>query len=228
LNQFFYNRGCQLVNFLLRCPWLPTLFSLLAKVWLRQAKTVGLLQRWRFDGVIDGGANIGEFASLVRWALPQASLLCVEPHPDCARVLRRKGFQVVEAALWHESGRLTLVQPDGATTSSTVTSSLVLDQQWSVPSVRLDSLTISGRRLLIKLDLQGAELSALRGLDLLWDRCAAILIETPILDRTRRLELEKILLQHGFLEHSTINELLTDGLVIEADKFWLRQDLLKP
>jgi hypothetical protein len=61
-----------------------------------------------FDGVIDGGANVGEFAKIARTALPQADLLCVELHPECAAKLRQGGLRVVEAALWKEPFELRL------------------------------------------------------------------------------------------------------------------------
>ncbi|MBK9090351.1 MAG: FkbM family methyltransferase [Holophagales bacterium] len=82
-----------------------------------------MLSRFAFDGIVDGGANVGEFAHLVRQTLPKADLVCVEPHPHCAAILRRNGFRVVEAALWREPGRLRLFQPLSATTSCTVVGS---------------------------------------------------------------------------------------------------------
>src|SRR5687768_6846812 len=38
--------------------------------------------------VIDGGANVGQFARAVTWAFPEATVHCFEPLPDIADRLR--------------------------------------------------------------------------------------------------------------------------------------------
>jgi hypothetical protein len=91
-----------------------------------------------------------------------------------------------------------------------------------VEAVRLDSLPISGVRLLVKLDLQGAEFEALEGMGTLWERCAGILLEVSIGTDGTYERLREILSRHGFYEYSTTNELEVDGRVVEADKLWLR------
>ena len=86
-----------------------------AKVWLRHARIVAHLRRAQYDAVVDGGAGVGEFAALVRLALPAGTAaLCVEPHPVSAATLRRRGFEVVEAALWNAEGDVLLTQPEAA------------------------------------------------------------------------------------------------------------------
>ncbi len=59
------------------------------------------------------------YASLFR----DARLLCVEPHPASAATLRRRGFEVVEAALWSADGDVLLTQPEAAATSCTAVGS---------------------------------------------------------------------------------------------------------
>ena len=167
--------------------------------------------------------NVGEFARIVRQVLPQANLLCVEPHPGCAAALRKQGFQVVEAALWNQPDRLRLSQPTSASTSCTVVlTSNDCERVWEVAAVRLDSLPIAGSRVLIKLDLQGAELKALEGMGDLWDRCAGLLLEVSIGVNGTLEPLREMLTRFGFYEYSTTNELEVNGRVVEADKLWLR------
>jgi FkbM family methyltransferase len=174
--------------------------------------------------VIDGGANIGEFAQIVCATLPKADLICVEPHPECARTLRKEGFRLVEAALWKEPAQLRLIQPTSAPTSSTVMADHEpAERAWEVDAVRLDSLPISGSRLLVKLDLQGAEPEALEGMGELWDRCAGILLEVSIGVEGTYERLREMLSRRGFYEYSTTNELEVEGRVVEADKLWLRR-----
>jgi FkbM family methyltransferase len=215
-------RGLSTVGFLAR----P--LDLLARVWLRHRKLHALLRSLQFDGVIDGGANIGEFAQVVRAALPRVDLLCVEPHPASAKELRRCGFRVAEAALWKKPGRLRLTQPETASTSCTVVPQDELaGPAWEVEAVRLDSLTISGSQLLIKLDLQGAESEALEGMGDLWERCRGLLLEVSIGPGGTYEKIRALLSEHGFEEYSTTNELEVDGRVREADKLWLRTKFWK-
>ena len=89
-------------------------------------------------------------------------------------------------------------------------------------AVRLDSLPIAGSRVLIKLDLQGAELKALEGMGDLWDRCAGLLLEASIGVNGTLEPLRELLTRFGFYEYSTTNELEVNGRVVEADKLWLR------
>jgi FkbM family methyltransferase len=197
------------------------------RVWQRHRKLRLHLRTLGFDGVIDGGANIGEFSGIVCAALPGADLICVEPHPDSAAILRKRGYKVVEAALWKEPGRLRLRQPTARSTSCTVIRNNVAANDgappWDVDAVRLDGLEISGSRLLVKLDLQGAEPEALEGMGALWERCVGLLVEVSIGNGGTYEKMRELLARHGFYEYSTTNELAVDGRVIEADKLWLRK-----
>ncbi|MRR11681.1 FkbM family methyltransferase [bacterium] len=202
--------------------------GLLSSVWQRYARVRSLLSRFAFDGVVDGGANVGEFAHLVRQTLPKADLVCVEPHPRCATILRRKGFRVVEAALWREPGRLRLSQPLSATTSCTVVGGAMADgprvPAWDVEAVRLDDLALTGNDILVKLDVQGAELAALEGLGTLWERCSALLLEVSTVSDGTYEPVRALLAERGFREYATIHEFeSTDGEVLEADKVFVRR-----
>jgi FkbM family methyltransferase len=209
---------------LLRIPGLPSALTRLSKIWLRHARLLRHLRRNLYDAVVDGGASIGEFAALVRLACPRTPLLCVEPHPASAARLRRRGFTVLEAALWHEPGRVTLTQPTiAATSSSLVAGGAASLSSWTVDTVRLDQLEIPGRRVLVKLDLQGAEIQALEGMGELWDRCAGLLLEVSYGERGTYEPLRALLAARGFFEAGTFNELETEAGAVEADKLWLRR-----
>jgi FkbM family methyltransferase len=185
-----------------------------------------------FDGVVDGGANVGEFAFLARLALPEADIVCVEPQPDCARVLRRRGFRVVEKALWNIQTDLTLSQVGPSRTSCTVANSPDPIQSWAVPTIRLDQLAVQGSRLLVKLDLQGCEMTALAGMGSLWSRCSGLLLEVSFGPNGTYSPIAALLADSGYREYSTVNELFVDGRVVEADKLWLlskrHDELLAP
>ena len=219
-----YELSSRLLLPLLRASGPRAALTHLAKIWLRHARIVGHLSRASYDTVVDGGASIGEFAALVRLACPRVPLLCVEPHPASAERLRRRGFTVIEAALWNERGRTTLFQPTPAATScSVVEPGQPGRPSWTVDTVRLDQLDLPGQRLLVKLDLQGAEPRALEGMGELWDRCEGLLLEVSYGERGTYEPLRRLLGEKGFSESATFNELESGSSVLEADKLWLRK-----
>jgi hypothetical protein len=92
-----------------------------------------------------------------------------------------------------------------------------------VDTVRLDEIGVAGERILVKLDLQGAEAEALEGMELLWPRCAAVLIEVSYGPSGSYEPLRSLLAARGFAEAGTLNELEEGGLPIEADKLFVRR-----
>jgi hypothetical protein len=94
---------------------------------------------------------------------------------------------------------------------------------WKVTTVRLDQLSVPGVRVLVKLDLQGAEPKALEGMGELWDRCAGLLLEGSYGENGSYEPLRSLLAGKGFFEAATFNELETDEGAVEADKLWLRR-----
>jgi FkbM family methyltransferase len=220
-----YELSSRLLLLLLRTPGLRTILTWFAKIGLRHARIAGHLARGSYDAIVDGGASIGEFAALARLACPRTPLLCVEPHPASAARLRRRGFSVVEAALWSERGTATLTQPSDAVTSCSLLAPGAAERPaWTVATVRLDQLSVPGVRVLVKLDLQGAEPQALEGMGELWDRCAGLLLEVSYGVQGSYEPLRALLAGKGFFEAATFNELETEDGVVEADKLWLRRD----
>lgn len=219
-----YAFGTRMLLLPLRSRLLRRPVTWASRVWLRHARLINHLQRAGYEGVVDGGAGIGEFAGLVRLALPRAELVCVEPHPASARTLRRRGFTVLEAALWREPGEAVLHQPTSAATSCTVLPGAAEGHPtWRVPTVRLDGLGISASHLLVKLDLQGAEPVALEGMGELWERCFGLLLEVSYGQDGTYEPLRSLVAERGFAEAATLSELETEDGVIEADKLFVRQ-----
>lgn len=216
------------IRLLLQVRPLAKFLTLFSKVWLRHARTYAHLRNFDFDAVVDGGANIGEFAHLARSALPLAHLVCVEPHPESAEYLQRHGFEVFRFALWDSQTKLTLSQPSSRSTSCTVLAVPESKHSWTVETIRLDDLPIKGQRVLVKLDLQGSEVKALQGMERLWSRCAALLLEVNIGTNGTYETIRQLLTQQGYWEYSTLNELEFGERVAEADKLWVRPQLLGP
>ncbi|MBK9062264.1 MAG: FkbM family methyltransferase [Acidobacteria bacterium] len=219
-----YRLGLAGIGAVFRVGPLAGLLARASKVLLRHARLRHLLRTGGFDSIVDGGASVGEFALAARASCPGVPLVCVEPHPPSAAILRRQGFRVVEAALWKTPGRLRLTQPTDATTSCSVALEAAADRpSWDVETVRLDGIGVTGDRILVKLDLQGAEAEALEGMGALWPRCAALLLEVSYGPAGSYEPLRSLLTARGFVEAATLNELEEDGLPLEADKLFVRQ-----
>ncbi len=225
MNNHIYQWGIRGIRALQSISCIAQPLTAVSRIWLRHQKISQFLAWGNFDAVVDGGANVGEFASSVRAILPDAQLLCVEPHAPSANLLRKQGFTVFEGALWHKKTRLDLFQPTAATTSCTVMAPA--DQEnvgfWEVETLRLEDLPVTGQNVFVKLDLQGAEIQALLGMESLWKRCHALMLEVSFGPQGTYEELRRLLGEKGFEEYSTTNELEVRGKVVEADKIWLRR-----
>lgn len=224
--QLLYRGTFKVIHTLLRFGGLAAPITRLSKIWLRHSQTMQIVRSARIDAVIDGGAYVGEFASLMRTALPDADLVCVEPQTECVALLKAKGYRVVHAALWKENTRLTLSQPSDDGTSCTVVSGAAsVKPTQQVDAVRLDSIPITGNRLFVKLDLQGAEPEALEGMGALWERCAMVQLEADLAPGGNYPALRALLAERNFVEYAIVNQLFVDNLVTEADVIWLRRDI---
>jgi FkbM family methyltransferase len=151
----------------------PSLASHRMMVGLRQVAT-------EIKTVIDGGANVGQFARAAAETYPGASIYSFEPLPAAAaqfgrNLADRPQVKLIESALGSRDGTVVF-HPNAYSQSSSVlpqaaghAQSFSQDRQLTpieVPIMRLDTFA-SGRVLcaptLIKLDLQGFELEALKG-----------------------------------------------------------------
>lgn len=126
----------------------------------------------------DGGVYVDVGAHVGRWALRMAKkaskVIAVEANPATAAVLRAHidlnavdNVEVVEMAAWDTDTNLILSDPNSKVTGG---STRVLEQSTSdeetVPARPLDSVLGDITPDLIKLDVEGADLHALRGMRL--------------------------------------------------------------
>jgi FkbM family methyltransferase len=122
------------------------------------------------DVFIDVGANIGIYTCLARQA--GRTTIAVEPLPDNQRYLSQNlldnhftDVSVYPVALGARPGLLTLF--GGGTGASFIPGWAGAVQRTTVPVVTLDSivkgLSLLGQRILIKVDVEGAEVGVLQG-----------------------------------------------------------------
>ena len=123
--------------------------------------------------MIDIGANIGYFSMLGAALVgPAGSVLAVEPNPANARLLeasrRANGFAnitLAQVAAGAQTALLVLhtAHSNGTTSAMSDDLNLLMGSQ-TVPALPVDALVPAGRRIdFIKIDVEGAEFTALQG-----------------------------------------------------------------
>ncbi len=132
---------------------------------------VGLLRR--DDVVIDGGANIGLFSLLAAATVgPSGRVIACEPSPRTMALLNANanlnGFDVIErheVALSDQPGTASFVVFDNASGLASFAPGLDGGKVIEVNTATLDDLTarLSAPVAVLKLDVEGAEVKALRG-----------------------------------------------------------------
>ena len=140
--------------------------------------------------IIDGGANVGQFARAMVETFPEAHVHSFEPLPDVAAEFRRHlgdhpRVTLHETALGASEGTIPFFRNDYTLASSALPSASG-DQPVEQLEVRLSTLDAVMRDVefppsaLLKLDLQGYELEALRGGPATLDRMRHVLLEIAL------------------------------------------------
>jgi FkbM family methyltransferase len=133
---------------------------------LRNMKDRGFVPRV----VIDGGAHLGSFSQAAKQIFPGATFHLVEPQPACRDPLKalcaKEGFIFHECALADHVGKIGLSPSTEPSTGAHVVPNN--DTETSIVSASTLDVLLGQRisahdRALLKLDLQGYELHALRG-----------------------------------------------------------------
>lgn len=142
--------------------------------------------------VIDGGANVGKFSLMTSGLFPESQYHLIEPQESCHPVLepiaKSRGWQVHPYALGSgEVGSLAISRTDRPSTGAYIHES-ASDVTTMVNAATLDSLfggkIYSSNRVLLKLDLQGYELHALRGAAEILPQVEVIISEVSFFSQT--------------------------------------------
>lgn len=151
--------------------------------------------------VVDIGANLGQFSLAVREYAPLARIISFEPLPDAAATFRKvfAGEPMVtlhEVAIGPEGGNTTIHVAAASDSSSLLpmalqTSLFPGSREIGTARIRVARLAecLKGEEIrqpaLLKLDVQGYELQALRGCEDLLDRFARIYAECSFVELYR-------------------------------------------
>jgi FkbM family methyltransferase len=170
------------------------------------------------DVVIDGGANIGLFTVMAAAGVgPRGHVIACEPAPTTMALLRanveRNAFDWVELrelALADAPGRLHMqVFTPGSGFSSFAPADAITGTQVEVEVATLDNVVGDAleRLTLVKLDVEGAELRALRGASQVLDRARPDFIVELEPDHLERqggsvVEVEELFDQAGYVGYS--------------------------
>ena len=149
-----------------------------------------------FNAIIDGGANVGQFARAAHTCFPKASIFSFEPLPDIAEQLGSNlqdvpNFHIFQTALGAEDGEIDFYRHSYSQSSSARPMLHKEDGLLAGKSEEVERLKIPVSRLdtaladhsfptpaLLKLDVQGFELEALRGADAVLQQCDNVLLES--------------------------------------------------
>lgn len=222
----------------------PSCWRALAQGVAPSIEHIPMLKTLKIDGIIDVGANRGQFSLACRLALPRTPIVAFEPIPGEAKTYRAvhgkcPEVELIETALGDAAGQATLHLSHSADSSSL----LAIGQRQTelFPGTQeVDSITVSVKRLdvlhqhwsgrtqqLLKLDVQGFELNVLRGAIETLKKCKFVYAECSDVvlyeGQALRPEVSAFLDGHGFRESASYNATYDGGQLIQADYLFVRK-----
>jgi len=196
--------------------------------------------------VVDVGANEGQFAKLIHRQCREARIISFEPLESCQAELKSvlsgiPGSSIVKAAVGDQPGLARMNSSAFSPCSSLLSGTNLLGEDYAeaanvqsveVPVVTIDdALSVENLRseILVKFDVQGFELPAMRGAVKLLERASIVVCEVCFF---RRLydgqplfhEIYAALRDYGFtyMGNAEQSSRRTDGRIVEADAIFER------
>jgi FkbM family methyltransferase len=194
--------------------------------------------------VIDVGANRGQFAVVARERWPAAKLICFEPLPQAAAVLRRvvgenADVEMVEAAVSFAPGTATIhvSRSDDSSSLLAITNrqSVTFPGTDEVATVDVPTTSLDhhldgalARPALLKLDVQGFELEVLRGAEKTLSSVDFVVVECSFQEfyagQAKADDVVRFLHGHGFsLLTATAPSVDRHGVVLQLDFIFERR-----
>lgn len=219
--------------------WRPLLAGVAASI-----EHNAVLKPLDVDGVVDVGANRGQFSLLARMMYPRLSIVAFEPIPDEAATFLKihksaDNVHLIQAALGEQIGKAALHVSGTADSSSLLpigkrqtdlfpetAEQGTIEVDVSTLDTHLDLWTDESN-LLLKIDVQGFELPVLRGGPATLKRCKYVYVEcseVPLYDgQTLRPVVEDLLSMQGFALQSRHNEQYDGQELVQADYLFVRR-----
>jgi FkbM family methyltransferase len=204
-----------------------------------------MLDRRGIDTVLDVGANVGQFARMVRGAGFDGDILSFEPLSDAYRRLTRRSsgdprWQAFNAAVGSEPGRSTihisansysssLLEMTSAHLDAAPGSEFIGSEDVDVTTVAdiIEEHELDPSRLFIKVDTQGFEKAVMAGAGATIDKVAAVQLELSFVELYEGQELfdegVATMNDHG-LELWTLDPGISDaeGRLLQIDGLFVR------
>lgn len=196
------------------------------------------------DGILDIGANRGQFAYMVSRVCPGVPVFSFEPHPGCVAALRRTfsrfkiAGQIYECGLADHEGNLTLnTYPEDVNSSFLVRKDAPGGTPVSVRVTTLDKIavqSIMAKCLFAKIDVQGFETQVLLGAKETLARCRYLVVELSFRPsyegNSRAADVMSALEGHGFRPFDLLDTLRAPksegGRIREIDLLFANHKLL--
>lgn len=204
---------------------------------------LSVLRTLDVDGILDVGANRGQFSLACRLAKPGIPVVAFEPIPNEASTFRKVHPQsslvtLIESALGESTGSAVLHLSKSADSSSLLPIGRRQTEYFrdtaeigtlKVPVQRLDDLSANwaGRTdQLLKIDVQGYELNVLRGAAQTLNSCKYVYAECSEVElyegQALKREVADFLQSHGFAEQGMFNAEYQQSQLIQADYLFKR------
>ncbi len=186
--------------------------------------------------IIDGGAHLGEFTLLARKSFPDTEWFHLfEPQHACIEPLRKlcalENFILHECALSNRSGTLRFLRTDEPHTGAHVIEdeAAATDVNARTLDEVLETKLDRDHRALLKLDLQGHELDALKGGTKLLRSIEVVLTEVSFYVQSRipiAAEIIAFMSSLGFVLYdiASLSGRPRDNRLREGDLVFVRQD----
>jgi len=206
------------------------------------------LQERKIATVMDVGANVGQFAELIRAVFPRAAIHSFEPLAACCSVLDRKRpslepMFIYPVALGKADGVATIYHNDFSASSSLLpmtgrhreafphTGHTTEEQVALRPLDAVMSGVAYASPVLMKVDVQGFELDVLAGAETTLRRVDVLIVETSMVELYERQplfhEVYEFLRARGFVFSGSFDQIVdpSSGAVLQADAIFLKTAL---
>lgn len=186
--------------------------------------------------IVDGGANRGEWSHAMRGLFPSARIVCVEGNPECFPYL--SGFDLIPALIGERDGEVEFHQSADSVCS---TGNSILRERTgffagqssvvtTLPMRRLDGALLERgiqKVDLLKLDLQGYELNALKGCRHYLSKTEFVLFEGSLVEYNRGqplyADIHAFLAEHGFVLYDVLEFHRVAGVPFQMDFLYVRE-----